>query len=134
VADEQVVVIDTDIASRLMQRSLPGDVLQAMSGLWLRITFVTVGELHRGAAHAHWGRRRVAEMVDWLSMFDPIPGDRAVAERWGEITGHALAAGRPRPANDAWVAACCLVHGLPLATLNSRDYEDITGLRLLSPG
>ncbi|MBA2766958.1 MAG: helix-turn-helix domain-containing protein, partial [Solirubrobacterales bacterium] len=65
----------------------------------------------------------------WLSNFEPIPGDRAVAERWGEITGHAIATGRPRPANDAWIAACCLTHGLPLATLNPRDYEGITGLR-----
>ncbi|MCP9490818.1 MAG: PIN domain-containing protein [Solirubrobacteraceae bacterium MAG38_C4-C5] len=132
-ADELEVVVDTDVASRLMRRSLPGDVLQALNGLRLRITYVTVGELFRGAAHARWGRRRVADMVDWLSDFEPIPGDRAVAERWGEITGHALATGRPRPANDAWIAACCLTHGLPLATLNPRDYEGITGLRLLSP-
>ena len=23
-----------------------------------------------------------------------------------------------------WVAACCLTHGIPLATLNLKDYED----------
>jgi len=33
------------------------------------------------------------------------------------------AAGR-RPANDAWIAACCLVEGLPLATRNVRDYAE----------
>jgi predicted nucleic acid-binding protein len=26
------------------------------------------------------------------------------------------------PQNDTWIAACCLVEGLPLATRNVRDY------------
>ena len=33
-----------------------------------------------------------------------------------------------------WVAACCLTHGIPLATLNLKDYEDFNqhhGLRIL---
>ena len=32
--------------------------------------------------------------------------------------------GRPRPMNDSWIAACCLAHGLPLATLNVKDFDD----------
>jgi predicted nucleic acid-binding protein len=30
--------------------------------------------------------------------------------------------GRPRPVNDTWIAACCLVEGLPLATFNTKDF------------
>jgi predicted nucleic acid-binding protein len=26
--------------------------------------------------------------------------------------------------NDTWIAACCLVRDLPLATLNLKDYAD----------
>jgi hypothetical protein len=40
----------------------------------------------------------------------------------------------PRPVNDTWIAARCLAHEVPLATLNSKDYEDVTehrGFRLL---
>jgi hypothetical protein len=29
--------------------------------------------------------------------------------------------GRPRPINDTWIAACCLVRRMPLATLNVKD-------------
>ncbi len=29
-----------------------------------------------------------------------------------------------RPQNDTWIAAFCLVYGLPLATLNVKDYKD----------
>jgi predicted nucleic acid-binding protein len=35
-----------------------------------------------------------------------------------------------------WIAACCLVHDLPLATLNIKDFEDFAehhGLRLITP-
>jgi predicted nucleic acid-binding protein len=37
---------------------------------------------------------------------------------WGEIQAYAQMRGRPRPANDSWIAACCLVRELPLATSN----------------
>src|SRR5437879_1444633 len=43
--------------------------------------------------------------------------------------------GRPRPQNDMWIAACCIRHGLPLVTLNTKDFADFSrydGLVLLS--
>jgi predicted nucleic acid-binding protein len=49
--------------------------------------------------------------------------DQRVATRWGET--QAYACGRPRPANGSWIAACCLVRELPLATLNITDYGDV---------
>ncbi len=126
-----MVVIDTDVASRLMRDSLPGELRARLTDVVMSVTFVTVGELYRGAAHARWGARRVTMLTDWLARVTTVPGEAAVARRWGEITGQALAAGRPLPANDAWIAACCLTHSAALATLNRRDYEQIQGLRLL---
>jgi predicted nucleic acid-binding protein len=35
--------------------------------------------------------------------------------------------GRARPVNDSWIAACCLAHGLPLATFNMKDFADFAG-------
>jgi predicted nucleic acid-binding protein len=61
-----------------------------------------------------------------------IPGDPAVARRWGELTGSAPRAGRPLSANNAWIAACCLVHGVALATYNRRDIEKIEALELIT--
>jgi len=45
-----------------------------------------------------------------------------------------LDTGRPRPHNDSWIAACCLVYDLPLATLNIKDFADFAeheGLRII---
>jgi len=126
------VVIDTDVASRLMRRTLPAVVADRLVGLTPAITFVTVGELFRGAVHARWGARRTTELTGWLARLVALPADQAVARRWGEITGEALRAGRPLPANDAWIAACCLTHEVPLATLNARHFAHVDGLRLIT--
>jgi predicted nucleic acid-binding protein len=63
-----------------------------------------------------------------------LPDSLRVARTWGEIQAHAQLRGRPRPVNDNWRAACCLVRELPLATLNIKDYVDYAeheGLELL---
>jgi predicted nucleic acid-binding protein len=53
----------------------------------------------------------------------------------GRISAEARRRGRPRPANDSWIAACCLAHQFPLATSNTKDFEDFAehdGLQLVS--
>jgi predicted nucleic acid-binding protein len=37
------------------------------------------------------------------------------------------------PGQRAWIAACCLVNGLPLATFNTKDFADFVqhGLELV---
>jgi toxin FitB len=53
----------------------------------------------------------------------------------GRISAEARRRGRPRPANDSWIAACCLAREFPLATLNVKDFEDFAehaGLQLIT--
>ncbi|WP_018334582.1 PIN domain-containing protein [Actinomycetospora chiangmaiensis] len=76
-------------------------------------------------------------MRSFLAALVVLPYDEAVALRWGELQAYAQLRGRPRPANDTWIAACCLARGVPLATLNLRDLEDFAeheGLELLPTG
>ncbi|WP_374251161.1 hypothetical protein [Micromonospora sp. R77] len=67
-----------------------------------------------------------------------LPFDEAVATTWGQLQARAQQRGRPRPVNDSWIAACCLVDRLPLATFNGKDYSDFAehdgGCALLPPG
>ncbi|WP_211589995.1 hypothetical protein [Microbispora sp. H11081] len=65
-----------------------------------------------------------------------LPGDEDVAVTWGKLSAAGMKRGRARPMNDMWIAACCLTHGLPLATLNVKDFEDFKvhhGLMLITP-
>ena len=130
----ETIVLDTDVVSRLMRHTLPATVARDIQGLTPCVTFVTAGELFRGATHAEWGTRRVSALERWLEQVVVIPADRAVARRWGELAGKALRAGQPLPANDAWIAACCLTHDTPLATLNSRHFAGVDGLRVVTDG
>jgi predicted nucleic acid-binding protein len=131
-ATAEAIVLDTYVVSRLMRDTLPPAVARRIEGFTPCVTFVTAGELVRGATHAGWGARRVAALDRWLEQVVVIGADRAVARRWGELTGGALRAGEPLPANDAWIAACCLTHDAPLATLNSRHFAGIDSLRLIT--
>lgn len=99
------------------------------------ITFVTLGELTQWATLRDWGPRNRDRMIAWLSAKAVLPYSADVAGAWGEISAFAIRRGRPRPANDTWIAACCLVYGLPLATLNVKDFQDFAendGLDLIT--
>lgn len=56
-------------------------------------------------------------MLPWWSYVAPRPAatDRSHA---GAPSRSPARCWRPRPVNDTWIAACCLVDGLPLATLS----------------
>jgi predicted nucleic acid-binding protein len=63
-------------------------------------------------------------MQEFLAALLVLPYDQRVAARWGELQARAQLRGRPRPVNDSWIAACCLVRELPLATFNAKDFAD----------
>ena len=80
------------------------------------------------------GPAQTGHDADFLAASSSSPTTSRVATRWGEIQAHAQLRGRPRPANDSWIAACCLVRVLPLATFNIKDYTDFAeheGLELV---
>lgn len=128
------VILDTDVASLSIKQTLPPALLREILGAQVGITFVTLGELTRWALLRNWGSRRRGDLQAWLSTRPTLPYSDDVAHTWGEITGRAAQRGRPRPANDSWIAATCLVYDLPLATFNRKDFEDYAeyeGLQLI---
>jgi toxin FitB len=129
------VVLDTDVASLSYKGRLPDSLAARLIGHEVCVTFVTIGELSRWAAKRRWGTRARTELVDWLGRTVVLPYDERVAWEWGQLGVRAERRGRARPINDTWIAACCLVADLPLATLNLKDFEDFAehdGLRLIS--
>ncbi len=119
-----LVVVDTDVASTLLRRRASDTLARQLTGHTIAITFVTYGELTKWTLVRHWGPRSLETMRTFLGELVVLPYDQHVATRWGEIQAYAQLRGRPRPANDSWIAACCLVRGLPLATFNIKDFAD----------
>lgn len=129
------VVLDTDVASLRFKGELPTPLHARLVGRRPLITFVTHGELTKWAALRGWGATRRARLAHWLAGTAVLPGIEDVSAAWGHISAAAIKRGRPRPVNDTWVAACCLVYELPLATLNVKDFADFAeydGLTLIT--
>jgi predicted nucleic acid-binding protein len=129
------IVLDTDVASLTLKGRLPAKLVSRIGAAQFGITFVTLGELTQWATLRDWGARSRDRLTSWLSTKAILPYSDEVARRWGEISAHAVRRGRTRPVNDTWIAASCLVFGLPLATLNVKDFEDFAeyeGLTLIT--
>lgn len=129
-----VVVLDTDVASRLQKGQLDRAVAQSLVGTSVTLSFVTVAELLKWAEARSWGPARRAELDRWLDRIPVLPVNRDVCSRWALLSAAAARRGRPRPVNDMWVAASCLAVDLTLVTYNRADFEDFEqyhGLRIL---
>jgi len=129
------VVLDTDVASLTFRRRLRSDMAGRLAGQVLCVTFVTVGEMTMWAERRRWGPENRRGLDDWLGAVVKLPYDEEVARTWGYIAAAAIRRGRTRPVNDTWIAACCLAEGLPLATLNTKDFVDFVdheGLRFVT--
>ncbi|WP_285597370.1 PIN domain-containing protein [Kineosporia sp. NBRC 101731] len=127
--------MDTDVASRLHKNSLPPQLAARIAGRRALLTFVTLGELTKWVEVRHWGNTRRQNFSDWVSGFAVLEGDESVATTWGRIAAQAQLRGQTGPQNDSWIAAACLTHDLPLATLKVKDFQrfvDHNGLRLIT--
>jgi toxin FitB len=102
------VVLDTDVASRIIKRQLAAPLAARLTAVAWCVTFVTVGELWQWAAMRSWGRRTREELEDWLSGVVKLDSDPVISREWGRISADARRRGRPWPANDTWIAAWCM--------------------------
>jgi predicted nucleic acid-binding protein len=128
------VVLDTDVSSFIIRDRLTGPLAARLTGRTWCVSFVTVAELWQWAEMRSWGTRSRGELESWLGSVVVLPYSDQVSRTWGRISAAASRRGRPSPANDTWIAATCLVRGLPLATNNIKDYRDFAdreGLILL---
>jgi toxin FitB len=128
------IVLDTDVVSLYRAGRLPLPVVRLVEANDLSIAFATAGELWKGALARRWGGARRGGLELWLDEMTVLSGSLVTAKIWATITADAERRGRPRPVHDTWIAARCIEGGLPLLTLNRRDFVDFAehdGLVLL---
>jgi predicted nucleic acid-binding protein len=121
------VILDTNALSAFVDgdRAL-GARLSTESHLALPV--IVLGEFRYGIA----GSRHRATYEQWLNDhvpdFEVLPVTESTAVMYARVRALLKKAGRPIPANDAWIAALALQHRLPIL---SRDehFDAVTGLR-----
>jgi len=134
-------LLDTCVLSELAKPRPDAGVLtwlEEEDEAQLFASVLTLGELEKGIARlpASARRTRIERWVrrDLVARFEGrlLDVDRAVAERWGAISGVSKARGTPLPVIDALIAASALAHGLEVVTRNTTDLERC-GARCVNP-
>lgn len=127
------VLIDTSV---LIAEERSGGVVEALVGEELAaLSVITVSELLHGVLRADVAHRitRTAFVESILHGYISVPITHRVARVHAGLWSQLAAAGRMIGSHDLWIAATALTHGLSVATLDTRDFERIPGLAILTP-
>lgn len=135
-----MIVFDTNVVSEAMRPNPDPRVLAWFDSVprsESHITIITVGELLSGVLQLPRGRKRNAlheRVDDVIAAYRGriLSADPQSAPLYAEIRAARRRDGRPIGVSDAWVAAVCRRHGVPLATRNVADFEG-TGIAVVDP-
>ena len=123
-------LLDTNICSAYMRR--PGKLAHwfLQFGDQIAIPTIVLAELFAGAYHHPDPTRLLALIDDLASELTVLDFDSQCAEQFGRIRGQLLQQGIAVSTADLFIAAVALVHDLTLVTHNTKDFQNISGLRL----
>ena len=124
------VLIDTNIYTAFKYGATPAkEMLQAADYIGINIT--VIGELLSGFKFGDEEKRNRCELDIFLDSprVNVINIDETTAEFYSNIYIYLRKKGRPIPANDMWIAASAMQHGLILLSRDSHFYN-IDGLLL----
>jgi predicted nucleic acid-binding protein len=127
-------------ANVLSEATKPSPELKVLE--WLRaneaglaVDPIILGEIRFGIDRMPPGQRRkrldrwFTEGVEKLVC---LPIDAATGVRWARLLAKLRASGRAMPLKDSLIAATALVHGLTVATRNTRDFRQ-AGVKVFDP-
>ena len=127
------MLVDTNVVSELMrQRPNPAVLKWAERQRRMRLSVITVEEILYGL-----GARQSVRLSRWFDAFvdrycDVLDVTLEIARRCASLRATLRAEGKPRTQADMLIAATALVHDLPLATRNVRDFKDC-GVAVVDP-
>lgn len=129
------VILDSTIliAAEKQQLNLPS-FFAAHAHEPMFIAAITASELLHGVERATPPRRekRARFVENLLSSIEAIDFDVPVARCHAAIWAALETAGSPIGAHDIQIAATAVHHGHKVATLNTKDFKRVAGLRLLA--
>jgi predicted nucleic acid-binding protein len=136
-----LILLDTNILSELMRPIIDPAVNEWINRFTdndLFISSITRAEIERGLNLLPTGRKRNAYRACADKTFLQfkgrcLPFEESAAIRFGTLQAARQRAGRPISTEDAQIASIALVHGMSIATRNTRDFQSIEGLKLINP-
>ncbi len=134
--------LDTNVLSEFMRPQPTPQVvawLDALSPAHLLVSAVSRAEIELGLALIPVEQRQKALAQAARAMFDEdfaghcLPFDNLAASHNARIVDSRTRMARAISVEDAQIAAIALANGLPLATRNMADFEQIDGLAVVNP-
>ena len=123
------MILDTDALSAMADGEARA-VAQIANANTIAIPAIVLGEYRYGFAQS----RHRAEYERWLAKFLSACGVLEVgsdtAIQYTEVRSELKRAGTPIPANDAWIAALCRQHALPILS-QDRHFDLVKGIQRL---
>jgi tRNA(fMet)-specific endonuclease VapC len=120
------VILDTNALSAFADgEATVGDVLRLQPRA--AIPVIVLGEFRYGIAGSRHRTAYEAWLDAALPAFDVLAVDEVTAHAYAELRVALKRAGRPIPANDVWIAAIALQHGLPVLT-RDEHFDAVPGL------
>lgn len=132
------LAVDTDAFSFIhLKTGRHREFADLVAGHPLALPFAVVGELTVLGIRSRWGQRRKSALAADIALCVVIPSDARVVDVRASMRARFMNRLKGEGINDLWVAACCLVHDLPLVTNNLSDFQTVagefSGLRLIHP-
>ncbi len=124
------LLLDTNVVSYMARgsaRALPFKDL--MYGHLQVISFVTVGEVLKGAYKSKMKRANVAKLEENLGLYEIVSGNAAVARAYARIKATLEPVGATCEDNDIWIAACALAQPIPFPVVTGDgDFDRMASL------
>jgi len=136
-----MIVLDTNVVSQLTKKKPNATVMEWLNtsdDRDLLITAITVAELHTAVELLTDAAQQLAMAKNVEDTLDEFGGvclafDGIAAAEYADIVVKRRRAGRPMSIHDAQIAAIARSGGFALATLNTKDFEGIDGLKIIDP-
>ncbi len=131
------VLVDANVLSEATKPDPDPGVLAwlAQHERVLAVDPIILGEIRFGILLLARGQRR-SRLERWfaegLERIYCLPWEAATGLRWAQLLADLRSSGKAMPIKDSLIAATALVHGLPLATRNRRDFEK-AGIAVIDP-
>ncbi|MEO7189989.1 MAG: type II toxin-antitoxin system VapC family toxin [Vicinamibacterales bacterium] len=110
------IALDTSIAIAVLAGEA-GSLLSPDLGPFL-LPVPVVGELRYGALNSRRSAHNLAEVERLVERCTVLDVTAATAEVYARLRLQLRELGKPIPENDLWIAAICVEHQVPLATLD----------------
>ena len=95
------------------------------------IPVIVLGEYRYGISFSRNRRQYEQWLVDALPHFQILDVDERTATSYAAIRTQLRKAATPIPSNDAWIAALCLQHSMPILT-RDRHFDFVQGISNLT--